>query len=205
MSRITIAVFSLLLPVCFSVNALAHPHDNTNSVKKSSTTSTSSLDAYFEKHAKSLKDSMRKIENRETKTSNLRTDETSSKTTGRRIDIIEDPESLRAAAKDIQNMLADSGFLENIADMVIDLAEDIDIVETENGMSLSFDGDRLGAINKTDKDGLSIETFGKNTTIEKESFVENGRKKTRIIIETDADNDVEYDIVPKPKARKNGF
>jgi len=201
MSHHLISALALTLTLSISTMSFAHPHKDDTDLKKE--TPTSSLDKYFEKHANQLRETMRGETSK--KDQRLRKELKTYDKGERRIEIIEDPESLRAAAEGLQEMLAKSNFLENIADMVISLAEDVEIVETKDGMSLSIDGDRLGAVNKTAKDGVSIETFGKNTTIEKEVFVENGRKKTRIIIETDADTNVEFDVVPKSKQSKNSF
>lgn len=178
-----------------STAALAHPEktDDTPAVS-GETTANKDLDAYFEKHAKRLAETFG----------------TESGNTQNRLTIIDDPEALRNAARDIQNMLADSAVLENLADTIIALAEDIEITDTGDGMSFSFDGKKLGAVEKKGEDGVSIEAFGKNTTIEKDVTIENGKKRTRIVIETDADNDVEYEVVPKAKTPekspvKNGF
>jgi len=72
-----------------------------------------------------------------------------------------------------------------------------------DGMRLSFNGNPIGgfSMNK-DTETFNIETMGSNTKIEKEVFIENGKKKTRIIIETDGD-DVDFDIVPKSKKSRS--
>jgi hypothetical protein len=128
-------------------------------------------------------------------------DDSHTHTRTKRIEIIENPDELREAAKSLQNMLAESGLLESLADVVIEMADDIELEDTGNGMRLSFNGNRLGGFS-VDKDAeqLTLETMGNNTTIEKEVFIENGKKKTRIVIETDSD-DVNFDIVPKSKKR----
>lgn len=184
----------------FSITALAHPEKTDDAAVKSEDTTNhkdldnKDLDAYFEKHAKRLAEAFG----------------AEGSNTENRITIIDDPEALRSAARDIQNMLADSGVLENLADTIIALADDIEIADTGDGMSFSFDGKKLGAVEKKGEDGVSIEAFGKNTTIEKDVTIENGKKRTRIIIETDADSDVDYEVVPKAKTPekpplKNGF
>ncbi|WP_371397186.1 hypothetical protein [Fretibacter rubidus] len=197
---------SLLATAIFSAPAFADPHPHDDKTKQSTTETDLDLEAYFEKHAKELREAIEgaKTESRLMQRGSQKS-APSERTTSRRIEIIEDPEALREAAKDIQNMLAESGLLESLADMVIGMAEDIEIVDTGDGMSLSFDGKKLGSFETDGEDVLAIESMGKNTRIEKETIIENGRKKTRIIIETDADNDVEFDVVPKthkPESRR---
>ena len=67
-------------------------------------------------------------------------------------DFLSNPDDLRQAAAALERMLADSDILENMAEMVIDLAEDIEIENDDNGLTLRFDGKTLGSIN-IDRDG----------------------------------------------------
>lgn len=188
-----------------------HPHNKDS--KKVVKETDIDIDRYFDKHAKELREAIdgaksesriiiKRMERRDKHDKAAHNNDAPKKSSqSRRIDIIEDPDALRDTAKDIQNMLAESGLLESLADMVISLADDIEITETGDGMSLSFDGKKIGSFEQDGDDSLSIESFGKSTRIEKEVFMENGKKKTRIVIETDADSDVEYDIVPKTREK----
>ena len=208
-----IRTLSLTLLGCTFLAAptYAQPHPHDAPAKKNRSDVEPDVEAYFKKHAEELREAIEaaKTQGRmmlqdDDKTAHKNDKSHRTKET-RRIEIIEDPEALRSAAKDIQNMLAKSGLLESLADMVIGMAEDIEIVDTGDGMSLSFDGKKLGSFETDGEDALSIESMGKNTRIEKETIIENGRKKTRIIIETDAENDVEFDVVPKsrkPESRR---
>lgn len=190
-----------------------HPHEQDTKTETRSKTDTTvefeeDLNAHFERHAKTLRDALQSAKttknriiikefNDEDDTALAGSDTASSK----RIQIIEKPEELRETARSLQNMLAESGVLENLADVVIKLAEDIEIDDTGSGMRLSFDGKRIGGFSMDkDNEQISIETMGSNTTIEKEVVIENGKKKTRIVIETDSD-DVDVDIVPKARKR----
>lgn len=190
-----------------------HPHEQDTKTETRSKTDTTvefeeDLNAHFERHAKTLRDALQSAKttknriiikefNDEDDTALAGSDTASSK----RIQIIEKPEELRETARSLQNMLAESGVLEYLADVVIKLAEDIEIDDTGSGMRLSFDGKRIGGFSMDkDNEQISIETMGSNTTIEKEVVIDNGKKKTRIIIETDSD-DVDVDIVPKARKR----
>ncbi len=191
--------------------AADHPHEKDTKAKAVIENETvvqfeEDLNAHFEKHAKTLRDALNSAKDTKSRiiVKELKSDDSaalagSGAKVTKRIELIENPEELRSAARSIQNMLADSGILESLADVVIDLAEDIEIDDTGNGMRLSFNGNRIGGFSMDeDKDSLSIETMGNNTTIEKDVFIENGKKRTRIVITTDGDN-VDFDIVPKSK------
>jgi len=85
--------------------------------------------------------------------------------------------------------------------MMLDLAEDFDVEATDEGLSLKFDGDRIGRVKiKRDKhteSSLDVEGFGRNMTIEKEVIRRDGKTKTRIVIEVDGDEEFDIDLRPK--------
>lgn len=194
MSRFITALSIATITLGAPVIASAHPHkDAPERVEKSAT----DFDRAFDKHAKSLQEALDTLSTdsrvivkkykRSDDSSNHDHDHTSGET---RVEIIKDPEALRETAREIETMIAESGFLSSLADMVIGLADDIEITDTRDGIKLGFDGNTLGRIESRNDDTLSLEGFGKSTTIERESFIENGKRKTRIIIETDEDTDV---------------
>lgn len=207
---------SLLLASCLLLGAgfaLAadHPHDKDSQTKSSAESEPKiefehDLNRHFEEHAKRLREALQSATGTKSRIikKEFHSDDDAAlagrKTkSSKRIEIIENPDELREAARTIQNLLAESGILENLAEVVIDLAEDIELEDTGNGMRLSFNGERIGGFSMDeDNETLSIETMDSNTTIEKEVFIENGKKRTRIVIETDSD-DLDVDIVPKVK------
>ena len=219
MSRLLKSSLVIASTLCLSIGfatAADHPHDKDEKSKPSVTTEPvvefeEDLNAHFERHAKRLREALDSTKGTKNRIifKELNADDSAAlagdKTqTTKRIDIIESPEELRKAARSIQNMLAESGILENLADVVIELAEDIEIEETGDGMSFSFGDTRIVGFSVNERDEtLSIETMGNNTTIEKETFIENGKTRTRIVIETDSD-DVDFDIVPKAKKPRGG-
>ncbi len=211
---------SLLLASCLLLGAgiataANHPHAKDSQTKPSAEAEPKiefehDLNKHFEEHAKRLREA---LSSKGTKsriiTKEFYSDDDAALAGGKiksskRIEIIENPEGLRETARTIQNLLAESGILENLADVVIDLAEDIELEDTGNGMRLSFNGERIGGFSMDkDNETLSFETMGSNTTVEKEVFIENGKKRTRIVIETDSD-DVDFDIIPKVKKPRGG-
>jgi len=208
--------FALAAPLLVAVVAVSaaadHPHDKESKAKAAIVENETviqfeeDLNAHFEKHAKTLRDALNAAKDTKSRiiVKELKSDEStalagSEAKVTKRIELIENPEELRSAARSIQNLLADSGILESLADVVIDLAEDIQIDDTGDGMRLSFNGNRIGGFSMDENnDSLSIEAMGSNTTIEKDVIIENGKKKTRIVIITDGD-DIDFDIVPKSR------
>ena len=108
-------------------------------------------------------------------------------------------EDLRSAAKAVEDILSDSGIISGLANLVVDMAEDFDIESSDDGVSLNFEGKRLGRL-KVDKDkeeSFDIEGFGRNLKIDKKVIRKNGKTKTRIIIEMDGDEEFDIDLTPK--------
>lgn len=108
---------------------------------------------------------------------------------------------LRDAAEALEDLMADFGLVSGLADMMLSLAEDFDIETSDEGLSLSFDGDRIGRVKmKRDKhtdSSFDIEGFGRNMTIEKEVIKRGGKTKTRIVIEVDGDEEFDIDFRPR--------
>lgn len=115
--------------------------------------------------------------------------------------LMDNPEELREAAKALEDMLAESDILENMASLFIGLAEKIEVDSGDKGMTLRFDGETLGSLN-IEREGkmndlISIEGLGANMEVEKDVIIKNGRKRTRIIIEMDTDEDADIDVKPE--------
>ena len=115
---------------------------------------------------------------------------------GAQIDSLED---MRDAARAVEDVLADSGFMSSFAELVIDMAQDFEVENNEDGMALSFDGKRLGRvkIDKERNDSFDIEGFGRNLKIDRETVRQNGKAKTRIVIELDGEDDFDLSFTPK--------
>ena len=209
MKRIVIPIAIL----AFSGIALAHPHqddtpsetaktervwpffgnktDDKKETQNSETLSASDfaerLEKRFEKHSEKLERSFKEAE---AKNDFIGKDRE-----------IKNADDLRKAARAIEDLISDSGVISGFADMMLDLAEDFDIETTDDGMSLKFDGDRIGRVKvKRDKhteSSLDVEGFGRNMTIEKEVIKRGGKTKTRIVIEVDGDEDFDIDLKPR--------
>jgi len=208
------------LTKCFVIAALsasvstatfAHPHDDAPAAKsaktwpffgtdedtKAGSETETRIEKKFKDHAERMKKRMDAAQKRADRAMK-RNDEAfvQLKEDG----LLENPERIREAAKALENMLAESGFISSMADIVVDLAEDIDVDNHENGLTLKFDGETLGRI-QMDRDAkvddtVEIEAFGKNMNVEKQIIEKDGKKKMRIVIEMDADDDVEIEVKP---------
>jgi hypothetical protein len=114
---------------------------------------------------------------------------------------IQNANDLRDAARAIEDLISESGVISSFADMMLDLAEDFDVEATDDGLSLKFDGDRIGRVkvkrDKHSESSLDVEGFGRNMTIEKEVIKRDGKTKTRIVIEVDGDEEFDIDFKPK--------
>ena len=114
---------------------------------------------------------------------------------------IKSGEDLREAARAIEDVISESGLISGLADMVLELADDFDVETSDGGVSLKFDGERIGRVKvKRDKhteSAFDVEGFGRNMTVEKEVIKRNGKTKTRIVIEVDGDEEFDIDFKPK--------
>ena len=203
MKRIIFPVAILAL----SAVAIAHPHKSDeaeakpkveriwpNFGKKSDMRDADTMDAEefgtrlekrFERHARDMD---KKLDKAKVKSRFLKEDQD-----------IETLEDIRDAAVALEGLLSDSGIISGLADMMLDFADNFDVESSDEGVSLNFEGKRLGRL-KVDKDSdesFDIEGFGRNLSIDKKVIRKNGKTKTRIIIEMDGDEEFDIDLKPK--------
>lgn len=205
----------LLFPIAvlaFSNTAMAHPHNEDAETEKPKTDWTwpyfskketaaksdkdttvsgaefaERLEKRFEKHSQKLERSFKEAElNAEFMKQ------------GREIKSAED---IREAARAIEDLISESGVISNFADMMLDLADDFDMENSDDGLSLKFDGERIGRVklrrDKHTDSSLDLEGFGRNMTVEKDVIKRNGKTKTRIVIEVDGDEEFDIDLKSK--------
>ncbi len=146
---------------------------------------TQRLERRFERHAKKID---RNLDRAKSKNEFLKSQ--------REIESLED---LGDAAHALEDLLSESGILSGLGDMIIDLADDFEIDSSDEGVSLNFEGKRLGRLkmDKDSQDGVGIEGFGKNMSVNKEVIRKNGKTKTRIVIELDGDEEFDIELTPK--------
>lgn len=143
------------------------------------------IEKRFQRHARDMD---KKLDKAKTKNRFLKED--------RDMDTLED---IRDAAVALEDLLSESGVISGFADMMLDFADDFDVESSDDGVSLSFEGKRLGRL-KVDKDSdesFDLEGFGRNLSIDKKVIRKNGKTKTRIVIEMDGDEEFDIDLKPK--------
>lgn len=145
------------------------------------------LEERFEKHSEKLDRALKTVENENSFLNGNRE--------------IKSGEDIKEAARAIEDLMSESGLISGLADMMLDLAEDFDVEATDGGVSLKFDGERIGRVKvKRDKhteSAIDLEGFGRNMTIEKDVIKRDGKTKTRIVIEVDGDEEFDIDLKPK--------
>ena len=107
-----------------------------------------------------------------------------------------DGDELTDMAKDLEAAIAESGVLSDMARMLSDLAEEVEIERGESGgTALRIAGEEMLRFkldrNRSVDEALSITGLGRNLTVERETIVEDGKTRTRIVIEMDGGEDVE--------------
>ena len=110
-------------------------------------------------------------------------------------------EDLEIFADVLEEAFAKDGVFRDLAAMFSDFAKDID-VDTDNGKTvLKFDGTEVAQIeHKTSRDSedrVSISGLGKSLTLDRKTVVQNGKSKTRIIIDMDGADEIDI-TVPNP-------
>ncbi len=98
----------------------------------------------------------------------------------------------------LEEAFADDGLFRGLAAMFSDLASDLD-VETDDGKTtLSFDGAKIGQIerrkSRDSEDSFSISGLGKNLTFDRETIVKDGKSKTRIVIDMDGEDEIDITL-----------
>ncbi|CAM3716053.1 hypothetical protein [Litorimonas haliclonae] len=105
-------------------------------------------------------------------------------------------DKMREMSKDVEEMIVESGMLSNLADMLADFAEDIEIKKGEKIFSLRFDGDTLGEVNRDEADRVVLKSMDKEMIVEKETYLKDGETRTRIVIDMNGDgSDIDLDDV----------
>ena len=188
LNRLCLTSAILLVPV----SAMAHPHETE---KKDSDIEISiedetlngedlmeKLDEKLSKHSVEIAKSMSKVKR----------DLEKHKGDG---DFSQDMESVADA---LEEVFKEDGLFRDLTAMLGDFAEDVDLVSDEDATVLKFDGATIGSITRSKKrdseDSLSISGLGQNLTLNRETIVENGKSKTRIVIEMDGNKDIDVTL-----------
>ena len=82
--------------------------------------------------------------------------------------LIEDPEALREAARDMERALEESDIIESLADLMIAFSEDITVVEDGDSLSLEFGGESIARVETDGDDRMTLRAMGRKLTVEME-------------------------------------
>lgn len=185
----------LLIPAVFltaayipSSFAADHPH-------KPPGEESAATEAAKESFAAKLKDRLSDYDEME---ANLKANEPEGETAEKRIRVykFKSGDEMREMSKDVEEMIVESGMLSNLADMLADFAEDIEVEKGEKSFSLRFDGDTLGEVNQDEEDRVVLKSMDKEMTVEKETYLKDGETRTRIVIDMNGDgSDINLDDV----------
>jgi len=110
-------------------------------------------------------------------------------------------DELEVVADVMEEVFAKDGVFREFAAMMSDFAKDIE-VDTDNGKTvLSFDGTEVAQIqhksSRDSEDSVSISGLGKTFSMDRKTVVENGKSKTRIVIDMDGEDEIDI-TVPTP-------
>lgn len=98
----------------------------------------------------------------------------------------------------MEEAFADDGLFRDLAAMFSDFAEDLDVDTDDGKTTLSFDGAKIGQIerrkSRDSEDSFSISGLGKNLSVDRETIVKDGKSKTRIVIEMDGENEIDITL-----------
>jgi|GEM_PF-5038315 len=82
--------------------------------------------------------------------------------------LIKDPEALRGAARDIERAIEDEDVFESLAEMLIMLSRDVEVVERADSVVLAWKGDEIASVEQDGEDRLSLRAGGRKLTLEVE-------------------------------------
>lgn len=191
MFRLLIPLLALSLPV----SAMAHPHDKDEDEKEveiiildedvmSGEELTDKINEKLSKHRVEIAKSMSKVKR------NL--DKNEGKSDG---DFADEMETVAEA---LEEVFAEDGLFRDLTVMMTDFASDVDLESNDGVTVLKFDGSTLGKIerkkSRNSEDSLSISGLGQNLTLDRETVIENGKSKTRIVIEMEGADGIDITL-----------
>jgi len=110
-------------------------------------------------------------------------------------------DDLEGIADVMEEVFAEEGVFREFATLFTEFAKEID-VDTDDGKTvLKFDGTEVAQIqhksSRDSEDHMSISGLGKSLTFDRKTVVENGKSKTRIVIDMDGKDEIDITL-PTP-------
>jgi len=107
-------------------------------------------------------------------------------------------DELEVLADVMEEAFAEDGIFRDLTSLFSDFAEDID-VDTDDGKTvLRFDGAEVAKIqhssSRDSEDHMSISGLGKSLTFDRKTVVQNGKSKTRIVIDLDGQDEIDITL-----------
>lgn len=165
--------------------AADHPHKNTPDNSESENSD----------FAQKLKERLADYDMIETE---IETETREGKTTEKHVRVykFKSGDEMREKSKQLEEMIVESGVLSNLADMIADFAEDVEVEKSDQSFAFRFDGDTIGEVKRDADDRVVLKSMDKEMTVEKESYIKDGKTRTRIVIDMEGDgSDVDLDDV----------
>lgn len=98
--------------------------------------------------------------------SSVRTEELAG---GKRVHrLIDDPDTLRRAARDMEDALEEAEIFESLAELLIQFSEDVTVTESNDGLSLAFKGREMASMESDGDERMTLRAGGRKLTLEVE-------------------------------------
>jgi|GEM_PF-4779501 len=80
--------------------------------------------------------------------------------------ILEDPEGLRSAAREMEKALEEADIFESLAEIMIELSEDVTITEGDESFALAFKGREMASLESEGDERITVRAGGRKITVE---------------------------------------
>lgn len=180
MSKFTPFALSFIASLCLSTATLAAPPetpDNTEVLAEK-------LEGKLTDHQGDIARSTARLKRKMDKTKSSRDGDLS--------------ENLDVMADVMEEVFAKDGLFRDLTALFADIAEDIEVDTADGQTVLSFDGTEVGKIehakSRDSEDSFSISGLGKSLSLDRQTIIEDGKSKTRIVIEMDGDDEIDITL-----------
>jgi len=110
-------------------------------------------------------------------------------------------EELEVLADVMEEVFTEDGLFRDLTALFSDFAKDIDVDTDDGKTTLKFDGTEVAQIShkssRDSEDNISISGLGKTFSMDRKTVVENGKSKTRIVIDMNGEDEVDITL-PNP-------
>ena len=107
-------------------------------------------------------------------------------------------EDIGVAMDVLEEAFSENGLFRNLAFMMGDFAEGLEMDSDNGETTISFEGAKIAQIKRKKKrnseDHFEISGLGKNLTIDREEIVKDGKSKTRIVIDMDGESEIDLTL-----------